>query len=341
MKQRRVGTLSMGLLLIFAGAMLVYAQINAQNALGLVLTWWPIILFMLGIEVLWAYYSAKDEKPKIKYDLLSIFIILFIIFTAVGIYTLNQVGVVSYFTKMIATEHYTLPLPTQELAVDDSIRKIVVDSSGLDLNLRTGTANTIAVHGDAYVTADSRQTAEELLPSSVIVDRKIGDTLYLSFNYRGSGNDRCYYSGIDDLTLILPADRQIEVESHNYLEVTADNPVKRLSIKGDGVVELNIPAEANCQIKAYVEHPSRLSGNVEWQLDGKNEQDRTNEENRGKGQENPKDMENPDIGNSDEYVNKVERETEYQRALMGEVSFGQGEAPITVIGRSEVRVNRI
>jgi len=90
----------MGLLLIIAGAMLVYAQINAQNALELVLTWWPIILFMLGLEVLWAYYSAKDEKPKIKYDLLSIFIILFIIFTAVGIYTLNQVGVASYFTKM-------------------------------------------------------------------------------------------------------------------------------------------------------------------------------------------------------------------------------------------------
>ncbi|HOB81692.1 MAG TPA: hypothetical protein PLJ33_05805 [Peptococcaceae bacterium] len=341
MKQRRVGTLSMGLLLIIAGAMLVYAQINAQNALELVLTWWPIILFMLGLEVLWAYYSAKDEKPKIKYDLLSIFIILFIIFTAVGIYTLNQVGVASYFTKMIATEHYTVPLPTQELAVDDSIKKIVVDSSGLELNLRTGMANIIAAHGDAYVAADSRQTAEEMLPSSVIVDRKIGDTLYLSFNYRGLGNDRYYHSGIDDLTLILPADRQIEVESHNYLEVNADNPAKRLSIKGDGVVELNIPAAANCQIKAYVEHPSYLSGNVEWQLDGKNEQDRTDKENRENWQESPKDMGNPDIGKPAEDVHKGEREKEYRQALLGKVTFGAGEAPITVIGRNEVRVNQI
>lgn len=320
MKQRRVGTLSMGLLLISVGILLIYAQISALNALELVETWWPIILFMLGIEVLWWYYTAKEETPKIKYDLLSIFIILFLIFTGTAIYSLSQVGVVAHLHRLVSAQHFVVPIPTQELPLDKSIKKIVVDSSGLDLNLRTGTTEGVAAYGNAFVVADSRQTAEKLVTWQALVDRQIGDTLYLSFDYTNAGSDYNYHARIDDFTLILPGDRQIEVESHNYLEVNTDRLTNRLAIEGEGVVQLNVPEEGNCRIKAFVQSPDQLGGNVEWNVAKKH-----NEET---------------VLMTEDAVVKAQ-EDNYQREQVGEITIGDGQAKITVISRSKVKVNKI
>lgn len=320
MKQRRVGTLSMGLLLISVGILLIYAQISALNALELVETWWPVILFMLGIEVLWWYYTAKEDTPKIKYDLLSIFIILFLIFTGTAIYSLSQIGVVAHLQRLVSAQHFVVPLPTQELTVDNSIKKIVVDTSGLDLHLRTGTVESVAAYGNAFVVADSRQTAEKLVTWQAMVERKIGDTLYLSFDYTNSGSDYNYHARIDDLTLIVPGDRQIEVESRNFLEVNTDRLTNRLAIEGDGVVQLNVPEDGNCRIMAYVEASDKLGGNVEWIVAKKHDEETV-------------------LATEDEVVKAPE--DNFQRKKIGEITIGDGQAKITVIGHSEVKVNKI
>lgn len=214
-----------------------------------------------------------------------------------------------------------MPIPTQALSLDKSIKKIVVDSSGLDLNLRTGTTEVVAAYGNAFVVADSRQTAEKLVTWQALVDRQIGDTLYLSFDYtNAAGSDYNYHARIDDFTLILPGDRQIEVESHNYLEVNTDRLTNRLAIEGEGVVQLNVPEEGNCRIKAFVLSPDQLGGNVEWNVEKKH-----NEET---------------VLITEGAVVKA-KEDNYQREQVGEITIGDGQAKITVIGRSEVKVNKI
>jgi thiol:disulfide interchange protein len=92
----------MGVLLIALGGFLLWAQINHKAALDLVIRWWPLILLLLGGEILWYAYAAKEEAPKIKYDFFSIFIIFFIVLTSLGLYSLNYIGVIPRLSMMVS-----------------------------------------------------------------------------------------------------------------------------------------------------------------------------------------------------------------------------------------------
>jgi len=47
---------------------------------------WPVLLIVLGGEILYYLYKAKEEQPKIKYDMFSIFMIGIIFFASVMFY---------------------------------------------------------------------------------------------------------------------------------------------------------------------------------------------------------------------------------------------------------------
>ncbi len=326
MKRRRVGTLTMGLLLIGLGVLLFYAQFNAQNVLGIIKTWWPLLLFMLGAEVLWFFYTAKEENPKIKYDLFSIFIIFLIIISGLGVYGLTQIGLMSRLQMMVSAQHFAVPIPTEEVVLDHTIKKIVVDSSGLSLCLRTGKTDAVTAYGEANVTADSRETAEKLLVTPMMVSRNIGDTLYLSFNFSNLGREMNYHASISEFTVIVPGDRQIEVESNNYLEVAADGLQNRLSIDSGGSVQLKVPEEGNYQIEAFVRRANDLRGNVGWEIKTNKRID--NNKAIDKDNNETKEMEN-------------RSEPEPERDIMGQLKLGNGQYKITVICRNGVTVNRI
>ena len=78
MRQWRVGTLTMGLVLVLSGIGLLYAQFDRAGAVGSLLQWWPDIFVLLGIEVLVQNYWKKDEGSGLRYDILSIIIVSFI-----------------------------------------------------------------------------------------------------------------------------------------------------------------------------------------------------------------------------------------------------------------------
>jgi hypothetical protein len=86
MRKWRVGTLSMGILLIIVGILLLYGELNGISTINLIFTWWPVILITLGIEVLAHVYFSIEESPKIKYDGFSIFIILLIVLVTLSAY---------------------------------------------------------------------------------------------------------------------------------------------------------------------------------------------------------------------------------------------------------------
>lgn len=106
MRQRRVGTVSMGVLLIMLGGLLLYAQISLIPAMEIVIKWWPIILFLLGAEVLIYTALSKQDSPKVKYDLFSIFIILLIVLTGVGMYGLTEAGVIPRLNRIVVAQNF-------------------------------------------------------------------------------------------------------------------------------------------------------------------------------------------------------------------------------------------
>ncbi len=107
MKAKRVGTISMALVLIFFGIMLLMSQFMFISAIELFIKLWPAILIIIGLEVL--YYIYKNgEEIKIKYDVFSIFIVILILLTNIAIYGLMETGVMDLIKLNVQREieHY-------------------------------------------------------------------------------------------------------------------------------------------------------------------------------------------------------------------------------------------
>lgn len=81
MKQRRVGTFTLGLMLIFIGILVPISLIYKEQALYL-FNFLPLVLVALGVEIL--IYALKFKEEKLRYDGLSIFFSIVITFVAVS-----------------------------------------------------------------------------------------------------------------------------------------------------------------------------------------------------------------------------------------------------------------
>lgn len=86
---RRVGTVSLGIALIFVGALMVAAVFLPAVSVLEVLKFAPLILIVLGIEVL--VYSTRPDV-RLKYDFLSMFLCFLLVVAAAGSSLLVQLA---------------------------------------------------------------------------------------------------------------------------------------------------------------------------------------------------------------------------------------------------------
>lgn len=79
-KTRRVGTFTMALCLIVTGVLLLLRIVVPTLNFSLILRFAPVVLILLGIEILVANFMNKGEK--LKYDFLSVVVCLLLIFAS-------------------------------------------------------------------------------------------------------------------------------------------------------------------------------------------------------------------------------------------------------------------
>lgn len=76
-KPRRVGTLTAGLTLILLGViLLIYTFYPNLAVLEIALRLWPLVLILLGIELLCVRFDKNQPEPSVKIDFASILIML-------------------------------------------------------------------------------------------------------------------------------------------------------------------------------------------------------------------------------------------------------------------------
>ncbi len=81
-KGRRVGTLTTGIILILSGAMFLCHLVYPRVSYLTVISYWPVILILLGIEVIIAYVINREDK--IVYDTGAIWLVAALSFFAMG-----------------------------------------------------------------------------------------------------------------------------------------------------------------------------------------------------------------------------------------------------------------
>ncbi len=116
MKIKRVGTISMAIVLIGFGLMLFIAQISKTSAVELAIKFWPAILILLGGELLYCGYIKQEDKDDIviKYDIFSIFIVTTILFVNIGLYGLMETGILDYIKLRVSDETYRYEMRIEE-----------------------------------------------------------------------------------------------------------------------------------------------------------------------------------------------------------------------------------
>ncbi len=101
MKIKRVGTITMAIILIALGIIIFVSQISGVTAINMIMKLWPLMLILLGTEILYFRYKSKDDEIIIKYDIFSIFLVMFILFTNLGLYALSEIGFIEILKESI------------------------------------------------------------------------------------------------------------------------------------------------------------------------------------------------------------------------------------------------
>lgn len=94
-KERKVGSFTLGVVLIATGIFFLCYQFIPGFNYELAFALWPIILIMLGTEVLYAQTAARKRGENVKYDAGAIVIM---VISAAGSFAM---GCIYYIVKNI------------------------------------------------------------------------------------------------------------------------------------------------------------------------------------------------------------------------------------------------
>ncbi len=264
----------MGILLIALGVVMLAAQFKQVSMLDMLLTWWPLILIFIGAEVLVQAYAAREEQPKIKYDLFSILIILIMVLFSIGICALTSTGVIKRVAWMAESSIVTVDVPLQRINADESLNKIVISAPRGRLDVKKSSISEVVLFGEAEVKAAGNEEARVLAEQNRAITRREGDTLFVQlFSVTRPGD---FKPGIREMryTLLLPSALEVEINGSDYFYLDIDGAAigGKWLIKGSGSVNITVIQPSDLAIEARVKGGGNFGGNTNWEIKEKPEQ---------------------------------------------------------------------
>ena len=215
MKRWRIGSLSMGLVLVASGVVMLVSLIVQVNVLNVMLTFWPVILICLGVEILLHLFVRKtdDTERKLRYDVLSVFFISFLLIISIGFYTVvyyaslfeSRDDMFTSFGMMnesVSIEGGETLAGTKELVVFNGLNRITVLSAP-DGVLRveyTASANTNDIEYARFIL-------------NRVVRLEQGERAYLLPNTTADRNSRKMSWPMINCIIHLPLDTELDLSN--------------------------------------------------------------------------------------------------------------------------------
>lgn len=232
MRTWRVGTISMGVSLLFLGVVLLLSQFAGLSLSHIMISWWPVILVVLGIEILVYLFLSRQEKPFIKYDFLSIIFVGIIGTVGIGFSILSATGLLHSVEDVLSREQKTFDLPAFSQSVNEDINRVVLSTEDHPITVEGTSDREVTVFG-TYST--SMAQGEELVTKveDYIGVQQKGDTLFvdikeLPYETIAFGN---YYAEMQ-ATVLIPVDARLEIVGE-YNSIT----LKPRSLKSDWSID--------------------------------------------------------------------------------------------------------
>lgn len=251
----------MGLVLIGTGISLFYAKINNKAAIDAVVQWWPLVLVLLGLEVLILSWCRKDNNSQVKYDLFSIFIILLLVFCSLGLYSLESIGVTGNITNYLTSHDYHIRTSTNEIAINPEAKKLIITAPSCELKIQICETTKISSYSYALARADSQEAAKNLADEGTeLISNTSGTTQFIGFQLPAAENVQT-----TEYTIIIPKNIDVELHNEHSVQIYTYEQDNNWKIVSRGNLEIFIPRQADLIIEALVDESNTLGGSVKWE----------------------------------------------------------------------------
>ncbi|MEH7109338.1 hypothetical protein, partial [Bacillus sp. JJ1764] len=210
MRTWRVGTFSMGGALVLLGLFLFLSRFFGFDLIQAMTAWWPVLLIVLGIEILLYLFLSRQEKPILKYDFLSIVFVGIIGMVGIAFAVLNTTGLTGKIEEVMVREERSFELPDFTYQVNADIKRVVVRTTGYDMTIESSPENAVSMFGTYRVqTADNTKLIKR--PDDYISANQKGDTLYI--NVKSLPNEVAPFNQEGEMaaTILVPNNIKVEV----------------------------------------------------------------------------------------------------------------------------------
>ncbi|WP_342043217.1 hypothetical protein [Bacillus sp. OTU2372] len=263
MRTWRVGTFSMGASLIFLGLFLFFSKFLGLNLAEVLMAWWPVLLVVLGVEILVYLFLSRQEQPILKYDFLSIFFVGLIGTAGIIFAVISSAGVMGKVEEVMAKEVRSYDLPAFSYKTDDSIKRVVVRSVGYDMTVEATEDKAVSMFG-TYRVETAKKTALLKNADDIVMANQKGDTLYLNFKMLPDEMGPFNSQGIVAATILVPNNVKLEVVgNNNSLSLKPRTLVNDWNIESSSAVTVNVMKNSNMTVETV--GVDQLSGK-EWKI---------------------------------------------------------------------------
>ena len=249
MRTWRVGTFSMGLSIISLGCFLLFSVVKGIQVLDTLTAWWPVLLIILGAEVLLYLLFSKKEQSFIKYDIFSIFFIGVLGSVGIAFYCLLSTGLLEEVRHSINTTRQTSNIPDGQFDIPESIKKIVVDAGHQPLTIEGTKANEkLNLKRDDFL---SVQTA--------------GETMYITLKSLPFQHTLFNSAPQVKPTLVLPQNKNVEIRaSNNELSLYPGQLQNNWFVQESSRVSVHLAKESDVSLTA-VTNQKETHGSTPWE----------------------------------------------------------------------------
>ncbi|REB77404.1 hypothetical protein [Bacillus sp. 522_BSPC] len=250
MRQWRVGTFSMGLSLVFLGVFLLLTQFFDWQIITVLKVWWPIILVILGMEILLYLFSSKQEKPYLSFDLFSIIIVGIIGTAGISMVFLQSTGILDIVEQGLKREEVTKDLPEFNYAMKDNIKRIVIESESQQnpITIEGTNENVLSLFG-TFRTVESKEM-EVSKPEDYLNVSQKGDTLFVRIKQLPYRMSEFYtdYSSIHT-TILVPTNKKLDIiDLNNDITLNPRELKSNWTVNNVSQIDLILDETANVKV---------------------------------------------------------------------------------------------
>ncbi|PFN06204.1 LiaF transmembrane domain-containing protein [Bacillus cereus] len=263
MRRWRVGTLSMGMTIIALGCFLLFSMLKGIQVLDSFTAWWPVLLIVLGIEILLYVSFSKTEQSFIKYDIFSIFFIGALGTIGIAFYFLLSTGILEEIRYSIEANEQTNDIPDIQHSIPDSIKKLVIDTNNTPLTIESSNINKMHLFGTYHMTINKNEK-HKLKQEDFLSMKTVGETMYITLKQLPV-NQKFFASQSSMIaTLVLPQNKNVEIrKSERELSLYPGQLQNNWSVQEGPNISVYLAKNSDITLSAFT-NQQESEGTIGW-----------------------------------------------------------------------------